>query len=248
LLAAWYTFLLTMDKFGPLNLFLQYSAYYCGLFFVGCLYASTLFSELSHKGQGIAYLSVPASTLEKLLCAIFFGVFLFFIVYTLIFYIVDIPMVSLANRIIASEHQVWPGTLSPIGKEDVLNLLNTDPWAPIPDRKYHLFLVGYFAIQSAFLLGSVYFSSYSFIKTTIALLLFWLVLVIFLSKGLENHLPAGWHSYNLIQWNDQRKDAMELHSIRLPGWMEHGVLVLAQFICPIVFWFAAYFRLKEKQV
>lgn len=247
LIAGWYSFLLVMNKFGPLNIFEQYATYYSGLFFVGCLYASTIFSELSGKAQGIHYLSIPASHLEKLLCGILFGVVLFFIAYTIIFYIVDIPLVNMANHIIKKEHQHWPGTTQPIENIVVLNLWNNS-WAPIPDKKYHLLLVGYFAIQSAFLLGSVYFTRYSFIKTIVGLLLFWLVFLLFVVKGVEEHLPSGWRPYDLVQWIHYTKDTAQLELVRLPGWMENGLILLIQFSIPWVFWFIAYFRLKEKEV
>jgi hypothetical protein len=247
LLAAWYSFLLMMDKFGPLNLFFQYTAYYCGLFFVGCLYASTIFSGLGSKPQGLHYLSVPASHLEKLLCGIFFGVFLFFIVYTLIYYIVDIPMVQLANRIITNEHQVWPGSMQSIGKIEILNIIHNN-WAPIPDREYHLFLLSYFAIQSAFLLGSVYFARYSFIKTIVGVLLFWLVFMVFVTKGVEEHLPDGWHTYNFIQWNNYKNNSAQIKLARLPLWAENSLFFLMQYSTPFIFWFIAYIRLKEKEV
>jgi len=247
LLAAWYGFLLTIDKYAPLNPFVQYATYYCGLYFVGCLYASTLFAGLGSKAEGIQILAVPASQLEKLLCAIFFGVILFYLMYTLVFYIVDIPMLQLANRIAANEHRVWPGTAIPLPKMEVLNIRNSE-WAPVPDKEYHLFLAGYFAIQSAFLLGSVYFTRYSFIKTIVGILLFWLAFIVFAEKGVRAHLPDGWTVYNLMQWNNYRINEAQLHLVRLPSWVEGGVIILVQYSCPFVFWFIAYIRLKEKEV
>lgn len=247
LLAAWYFFMLAVDKYGPLNPFVQYSTYYAGLWFVGCLYASTIFSDLGEKAPGIQYLSVPASHLEKLLCGILFGVVLFFIVYTVIFYLVDIPMVHLANRIILKEHQIWPGTLIPIGEFEVINIFNFT-WAPIPDREYHLILLGYFAVQSAFLLGSVYFARYSFIKTIVGLVLCWFVFILFTEKGLRMFLPDGWSFYNLIEWNNYRINEAQVHLIRLPLWVEKLAIGVIQYSFPFIFWFIAYIRLKEKEV
>ncbi len=247
LLAAWYGFLLTIDKFGPLNLFLQYSAYYFGLYFIGCFYASTIFSELGSKSRAIQYLSIPASHLEKLLCGILFGVVLFFLAYTAVFYLVDIPMVSLANRIIAREHQHWPGTFEPISSVQVLNLWN-NPWAPIPDRKFHLFLLGYFAVQSAFLLGSVYFTRWSFIKTVLALLLFWLVFVLFTDKAVTEHLPDGWHAYDMLRWYDNSDNTAVFRMVRLPEATERLLILVIQYSFPPAFWVITYFRLKEKEV
>ncbi|HWK07774.1 MAG TPA: hypothetical protein VNS58_29280 [Puia sp.] len=247
LMAGWYSFILVVYKDGAMNPFVQYATYYCGLYFVGCLYASTIFAELGGKAQGIRYLSIPASHLEKLLCGILYGVVLFFIVYTLIYYIVDIPLVNVGNQGILKEHQVWAGTTIPIGKIEVFSLWNNE-WAPILDKQYHMLLLGYFTIQSAFLLGSVYFTRYSFIKTIVGILLFWLAFVIFAVKGIEEHLPQGWRTYNFIQWNNTANNAAQLQLVRLPLWMESSLFFLIQYSIPFIFWFIAYIRLKEKEV
>lgn len=247
LLAAWYGFILTMDKRNPLGTGYQFSAYYCGLYFTGCLYASTIFSELSHKPQGINYLSVPASHLEKLCCAIFYCVILFFIVFTLIFYLVDIPMVQLANRIILQDHPAWLGPSKGIGPVRVLNIFS-DPGLPVPDRDYNLFLLGYFAIQAAFILGSVYFTRYSFIKTTVSLLFLWMVSMLFIFKITAGIIPDGWGRSDLLQWQQYNITRGQTKLIRLPLWIESTLIFLLQYSLPIIFWFITYFRLKEKEV
>lgn len=245
--AGWYSFLLLIDHFGPINLFIQYATYYCGLFLVGCFYASTIFSELGSKSRAIQYLSVPASHLEKLLCGILFGVVLFFIAFTIVFYIVDIPMVSLANRVIANEHQHWPNTFLPIGSVGVLNFWDTQ-WAPIMDRKYHVFLFGYFAIQSAFLLGSIYFTRWSFIKTVVSMLVFWVIFILYAQKGIAEHLPNGWHPQDLMRWTNNTDNRMPASMVTLPDTMERILTFLMQYSIPPMFWIITYFRLKEKEV
>src|SRR5450631_1938605 len=95
ILVAWYCFLLVVVRNGPLQDYLQSTTYFASLYFIGCLYASSLFAELGDRATGINYLSVPASHLEKLFCALFFGVMGFFIAYTLLFYIVDLPVVHI---------------------------------------------------------------------------------------------------------------------------------------------------------
>jgi hypothetical protein len=245
--AGWYSFLLLIDNFGPINLFIQYATYYCGLFLVGCFYASTIFSELGNKSRAIQYLSIPASHLEKLLCGILFGVVLFFVAFTIVFYIVDIPMVSLANRIVSNEQQHWPNSFLPIGRIGVLNIWNTE-WAPIIDRRYHLFLFAYFAIQSAFLLGSVYFARWSFIKTVVTLAIFWVVFILYSQKGIAEHLPDGWHGHDLVRWSKNTGGLAGQHLVTLPGAMEKILIFLMQFSVPPIFWVITYFRLKEKEV
>jgi hypothetical protein len=247
LLAAWYSFMLVMDKHNPMNISTQFLTYHCGLYFVGCLYASSLFSELSNRAEGIHYLSVPASHLEKLLCALFFGVFLFFVAFTLVYYIVDIPMVHVANRINAQE-----GFKQRIGSfwsrpDEIFNAFSGKIAMGL-DIRYDQFILVYLAIQSAFILGSVYFTRYAFIKTIVAVLLFAHVLLIFVNKGVAAHLPHGWYMHTLFSWQQEMDGADGTRMVRLSGWMEDGLGFLMQYSIPFIFWWITYIRLKEKEV
>ena len=246
LLIAWYSFVLVMDKFDPLGIFFQYTAYFFGLYSVGCLYASMLFSELSSRTAGINYLSLPASQLEKLLCAVFFGVFLFFIAYTLLFYLIDIPMVQLGNRLIQSHPRVWPGTDQFVPPLAVYNVFMPKAGL-IGESEFHLWLLGYFAIQSCFLLGSVYFVRYSFIKTIVAILLFILVFAIFVNKVIFNSMPDGWQN-NTLSWDKYNEYWTHLGEVRLPAWLRRTVLLLLQYFLPPIFWTITYYRLREKEL
>lgn len=246
LLVGWYCFILTMDKLDPLGVFFQYTAYFGGLYFVGSLFASTLFSELQDKTTGISYLSLPASQLEKLLCALLFGVFLFFIAFTLLFYLVDIPMVQLSNRLIEAYPRTWPGTNQLVPPLAVYNIFTGKAGAG-PEAEYHVFLLGFFAIQSVFLLGSVYFRRYSFIKTTVVLLLFLFILIGFVTKIITHALPSGWDN-DLLQWGQFEAPWVKVKEVRLPAWIEGSLVFLMQYGLPLVFWIITYFRLKEKEV
>ena len=247
LLVAWYSFILIMDRVDPLGIFFQYSAYFVGLFFVGCLHASLLFSELGSKTAGISYLSLPASQLEKLLCAVFFGVIIFFIAYTLLFYLVDIPMVELSNRLIRLHPRVWPGTDQYVPALAIYNVFTSNP-AVIPgDPEYHYVLLAFFAVQSCFLLGSVYFPRYSFIKTIVAVLLFTLILAIFFKEAIFNTMPNGWQN-NTLAWDHYNEHWTHLGTVRLPVWLDRTVVLLLQYSLPPIFWIITYHRLKEKEL
>ena len=246
LLIAWYSFVLTMDKFDPLDTFFQYTAYFIGLFLVGCLFANSLFTTLSSKKEAIGYLSLPASHLEKLLCAILFGVVLFFIAFTLLFYLVDIPMVRLSNYLMERYPRTIPNSTQLFPTNQVYNIFTAEG-GPIPERDFHIFLFGYFAIQSAFLLGSVYFTRYSFIKTIVYTLLFILVFVVFQSEVLQHLLPGGWRT-DLTFWHREDGVAGNEQLVRLAPFTDKLILTLAQYILPPAFWVITYFRLKEKEV
>src|ERR1700744_6084717 len=67
LLAVWFGFVLFMDNYNPADDGLQAFTFYWGVAAIGCLYSSTIFAEFGNKAQGIAWLGIPASPLEKLL-------------------------------------------------------------------------------------------------------------------------------------------------------------------------------------
>lgn len=248
LLTAWYFFLLIMNGYRPLNNILQYMAYYFGLYIVGCLYASTLFSELGSKAECINYLSVPASQLEKLLCSLFFGVLLFFIAFNLIYYAVDIPMVHLAKRLSGERYGngIQTGGSIMAGAAPIWNVFaETDPVFHI--GKYHVLLLGFFAIQSAFILGSVYFTRYAFLKTIVSVLFCSLGVSLFLTKVIVGNLPRGWGLDNIFEWK-QYSDTARFSVVRLPFWVEYSLILLTQYSIPFIFWWITYYRLKEKEV
>jgi hypothetical protein len=245
LLVVWDAFLLVMDRYNPLDDGMQTVTYYTGLIAVGCLYASTIFSAFGSKAQGIAWLSVPASALEKLLCGLLFSVVLFFLVYTVVFFLVDIPMVELCNRLIEREHRVWSAGY-PILPDPIYNVLNGMPNAR-EDNQYHLFLLCYFALQSTCVLGSVYFSRYAFIKTAVAVLIFILFFMCLEARVIEPLLPDGYHRHPMLDWMKDQ-DTLGVKVIRLSPLISAPLGFLLLYGTPFVFWIATYFRLKEKEV
>lgn len=252
-LFVWYSFLIMMNKGEPLSTPFQVSAYYVGLFLIGSLYGSMLFSELGHKARSIQYLSVPASQFEKLLCALFFGVLLFFIVYTLLYYLVDIPMVGLSNRIslIRGRHLGDSGRIFPNGHPVQVYNVFTNKGGPLPNSESNYFLLIYFALQAAFILGSIYFMRYSFIKTVVSLLLLVLVYMLFVIKGIVASLPQGWHfGPSLFEWSQVREfnGQEEEKLVRLSSWIGNTCTFLIKYSLPFVFWSITYIRLKEKEV
>ena len=247
LLIAWFGFLLTVDKFSALDLGYQFATYFVGLYFIGCLLAGTIFSELGDKRQGIGYLSIPASHLEKLLCAFLFSIVLFFIAFTLVFYIVDIPFVHAANNLRGERNRISADLSSVPYLTPVYNIFNATG-APMPEQEDHLFLTSFFAFQSVYMLGSVYFTRSAFIKTTVAVLLFMLVYVAFVSEGVGRHLPPGWFIKDLFQWQRGNSLVGQGQWVKLPFAIECALNILLVYGIPSLFWVITFFRLREKEV
>ncbi|MET0243697.1 MAG: hypothetical protein ABW174_09515, partial [Flavitalea sp.] len=97
LLVFWFAFVMLVDD-RRIPVELQAMTYYFGLAITGCFFGSILFSDIASGPKAMSYLSFPASHLEKLICGLLYGVVIFFGIYTLAFYLVDIPMVMFSDK------------------------------------------------------------------------------------------------------------------------------------------------------
>jgi hypothetical protein len=246
LLALWGVFLLFMDNYNPFDDGMQAFTYYWGLGLVGCLYSSTIFSELGSKAHGIAWLGVPASTLEKLLCGLLFSTVVVFVAFTLIFYLVDTPLVKIGDELITRQHRLWPGGY-PVAPDVVWSLFHGLP-GKNPDSDFHVLLVLYFILQSMFALGSVYFERYAFIKTIIAFLVFALLFLVLEKQVFAHILPYSWKPFTLTNDWITNGETLRVKEVRVSTWITGPLAVLLLLGIPPVFWIATYFRIKEKQV
>lgn len=241
LVVLWYSFLIIVDKSYPMVMDMQIIVYYVGLFLTGCLFASIQFNDLGDGPKGISYLLLPASLLEKLLNAILFSVVLYFICYTAVYYIVDFIMVKVSNSLMAATYE----DTNRVGfhPQEVANVFvsrNT------PVNHFFYLLIIYFSIQSIFLLGSIYFSKHSYIKTLVWGLIVFLVLVFFEHKIIESFMPHGsfFKPFTIYRVFENGKDLM----IRLPEWFSSIMLFLIMYTLVPVLWIVTYLRLKEKEV
>lgn len=245
ILIAWYSFLLVVVRQGPVEEYLQSATYFVGLYFIGCLYASTLFADLGLRAEGINFLCLPASHLEKLLCALLFGVIMFFIGYTLVFYIVDIPVVHIANNM--RSQGKFLGLETPGDAQYPVVNIFSEKIGSAPGIMIRYFVQGFFAVQSIFILGSIWFTRLSFIKTIVSILLFLLVLLVFTKEVADPMIPHGWRMVGWFAWM-QVLNGGGTRFVRLPVNLREFSFFLMEYCLPFIFWTIAYYRLKEKQV
>ncbi len=243
LMILWYGFMIIV---GPgLDKEVQGPTYFVGLFVIGCIYASLLFADLADRPKGISYLSVPASHLEKVVCNLFFGVIIFFLLYFAIFYIVTTPMLAISNAVREAKWKT-AGAGYPFVKYELINVFSFGKGNG-EDMFYGLHLV-YFAVQSAFTLGSVYFTRFSFIKTVIAVLIMWLFLFLFVAKVLVPMMPEGNYFNGLTNWSLLNEGSQPNKVIMLPKWVDTAVETLLKYGFAPLLWVVTYFRLKEKEI
>lgn len=239
----WFSFRTLIEQEYPIDAEQQLVTYYVGLFVIGCLFASFLFSDLADGPKGIHYLLVPASALEKLLTAILFGVILYFICYTIIFYVVDFVMIKVANNVAHAYVEEHPGVR--LHQVEVVNVF-TGPGDMADDNVLFYLMLIYLAVQAAFLLGSVYFPKYSFIKTAISLLVIFLVGVFYVHNVMASFMPKG-HFYDGMGAYKVFEKGQE-KIVALPSTIGKVLGYLLMYSFAPIFWLVTYFRLKEKEV
>ena len=242
LILIWYVFIMLTDPLDPLAEGLQHVTYYFSLFLVGPFYASQFFKDLSSRSKGINYLMVPASTLEKTLCSIFYVVILFVIVFTVAFYLVNIITVGLANLI----HPDYSGVARNgiVHKAHISNIFRI-PGNPRNMAQYFFLL--FFAVQSVAFLGSIYFPKYSYIKTAISITIVCLVIALVGFYFTSFFMPRGGFN-ELSTYRVFSEDGNETRVIQLPAWIGKVLKFLFFYAFPPIFWVTTYFRLKEKEV
>jgi hypothetical protein len=191
-----------------------------GFLFVSVI-ASSYFAHLGQKPKAIIDLLIPASILEKFLAGVFFTSILSTLSFTILFYITDFAFISYIKTYFQSS-----GNVEEI--ERIKGFLAQNDF-----RNFIPFYAMPFAVTSLFMLGSIFFNRFHYIKTTISIMLFISILVYIFSKTSEI-LFSGKTSISIE--NNQGKDFFE--------WMALIFLL----IFTLITWTISYVRLKEKEV
>lgn len=240
LLIFYFTFNLLIHGEDPLDRGVQIVGYFLGLFGIGCLFAGQFFSPLGSRSKGAYYLLTPASALEKLLTALLYVVVVFFTVYTAVYYLADIIMIAIGNSL----HPFYATTNV---KAVPINVFYEYNWGLGDANLMYYFLLAFFAVQSAFLLGSVYFDQYGIVKTAIVLFVGFLLLAFMEGYLLHKLLPDGDHKGGLSDFvsyvNSKPDKVVELSPV-----VDDAVAFLALYAIAPFMWLVTYFRLTEKEI
>jgi hypothetical protein len=242
ILFMWFFFVTITDETYPMNANVQRGTYFFLLFVTGCFYASQFYRELGSRSRAINYLLTPASSLEKLLVSLLYAAVLFFIVYTAIFYVVDAIMVMLVNMFHPSYTEANAnGALYKTSVTNVFGRVGRVNGTPF-------FFAAYFSVQAAFLLGSVYYEKYSFVKTVISLFVVLLAIWLVNSFLLEAIMPEGSYLRDIGSFRILNTKAGTDYLVELPVGVRDTISALVKWGFPFFFWVVTYFRLKEKEV
>ena len=211
-----------------------YIIFILGLYIAGAVFASMSFSMLGNKEKGTYWLAFPASHLEKLICMIFYNVVVFTVIYCACFFLVKSAAVTYINALVAKDpgayyfrKSVWDSNRSFLG---VL------PY----------FIYGFFAVQSFYLMGSVYISRYSFVITTIVGSALIFAFGYYSIELYQNSFPGySWDGDHLRRY-DEGLNTYQRYG--LSPFVTNLLGFAVKFFWAPLFWLVAWFRLKEKQI
>jgi hypothetical protein len=209
----------------------QNLAFVLGFIGGGGLLSSFAFNYFSSHAYGSSYLTLPASTLEKWLVGILI-VIGFAIVFLVFFKALDYTLV-----------EIYRNTLDiadPYYKEryDAVQLLPLNGF--VASKLY----IMYVNVAGLMLLGSLYFNKSGFIKC--ALIACGLFIVVHLLNQFISTLFIESTSRALPYYGVFVAVGKEEGKVLLPDYASLGVDILL-YLIPLILWFTAWIRLREKE-
>ncbi|NJI75811.1 hypothetical protein HCX49_21675 [Sphingobacterium kitahiroshimense] len=198
-----------------------------GLFFITVV-SSSYFSDLGQKTKAIFELMMPASRLEKFLAAIFYTVIVSLGAYFLLFYLIDLAFVSYLRSTGSSIITKTYSTGETVITDHWLYFFKLEKWKYL----HYLYFLP-FLLNALFLLGSIAYKNFQYIKTAITMIIYiaiWMISYIYVMKlTTKDTIQVGGNAFQ-----------DEIHVFQL--------IMAIGIILTLVFWGLAFLRLKEKEV
>lgn len=206
-----------------------------GFLFISVI-ASNYFAHFGQKPRTVIDLLIPASTFEKFVAAVFFTAFLSVASYLAIFYLTDLGFVAKLKSTFGISETTSSFTTAEGMTVSVTQRMNYFFTANSKNIIPPLFAIPAF-ITSIFLLGSIYFNKFHYIKTTISVMIFsglWAYLVFNVADYLTNNR----------HFNEESGTVRHGPGENTVMWLIFLLLV----VLTTVIWSITYVRLKEKEV
>lgn len=220
----------------------QMGMFMFALYAAGCIFSGTFLGALNHKGKAITFIMQPASVLEKLLCAMFYVIVVFFVVYVITFYLIDIPFVAIANNFKKATYQLEGNYYSEkFTPYQVINLFsakdNTSKALEIFGIVWYA-IFGFWAVQAFYFCGSTYFKKFAFVKTLLASFVLFVFFIMFIVLCFNN--KTGDTIFENYFDENPIYNARYYYAGFLICFLKYG-------LAPILY-FISYYHIKEKEV
>jgi hypothetical protein len=201
-----------------------------GILFITII-SSNYYAHLGQKSKAIIDLMLPASVFEKFLTGVLFSSFISIVSYVVVFKVIDLTFLNLTfssyevTRTVTSEEGV--STITSYNEQLFSRYL-----MDIDSELLALFILIPFLLTSIFLLGSIYFNRFHYIKTTISTMTF-VALASFVVFKTTEFLNSGKMPRNTS--GNHENDYLCL-------------IPLSIALLTLIIWGITYVRLKEKEV
>ena len=209
---------------APMELGLQTALFTGILLLAGTIFTSTIFSDLGDKNKAMAWLTLPASHFEKYLVAWLFSYLIFIITYTSCFYLIIIFLTSIKH---------FPGRQTEI----------FDPFNQ--GGGFQVFIL-YALLHSIAFCGAVYFKKLHFIKAAFVFFI-GLAFLIVVNNIIQHAMLGAKVMMNVPFGGISFMENNAVQEINITIAQQGHILTLVS-VLTCIFWAAAYYRLKEKQV
>jgi hypothetical protein len=214
-----FTVTLFTAYFNPEKLFAIWGFYIAVYFIGGFILSSAAFSELNSPHSGYAFLTLPVSSLEKLLGAWFITS----IVYTIIYFLVVAAMYFVVGIIMPDVQLsgVW----------------GTNPEAGSAASQFGEIVLNYMVAQPLFLLGASTFIKHNLLKTLLSAFIFWIGVGLYAALIFWMLFGSGKAFQPGTDISIELKDMLEF--------IFKGVIYV---VLPLFLLTVSYFKIKERQV
>ncbi|WP_299701980.1 hypothetical protein [uncultured Pontibacter sp.] len=210
---------------GKLDTTLQELFFMLFLVGAGTMFTSTVFSDLGDQKRAIAFLTLPASLLEKYLVAWIYSFLIYVLLYVPAFYLVVTMIINIGGR----------GT----EEAELLKLFG-------PKGNFDSLIIMYAFLHAVSLVGAVFFRKVHFIKTIFILFLGFFAVIVLNKLLLQTMLGHDNLSAIPLSGATIIEDGQG-YKLGVPeADSSFTWIVSIGFI--LIIWAASYFKLKEKQV
>ena len=218
------SFVTYLIPYGFMDVGLQSILFVAIMLLAGTIFTSTIFTDLGDNKKAVAYLTLPASHFEKYLVAWLYTFVIFIIVFTGSFYLI-------LSILINAKH--FAGQ-----KPKMFNVFENNGEMDV----FLLFLL----FQSISFYGAVLFKKLHFIKTAFSFFICMGVFIIINKITLDVLLGQSvvpTMPFSNVRFIQAKSEVLINIGLRQDNYGFYLISALA-----IIFWVAAYYRLKEKQV
>jgi hypothetical protein len=199
------------------------------IFFTGTVFTSMIFTQLGDPKKAISALTLPATHFEKFLVAWIYSFVILLVIVIPCFYLVMLFLLNIRH---------FPGP-----QEEIFSLFQ--PATGVGGSIFFLLLVLYGLFHSIAFYGAIYFKKMHFIKT--ALVFFLTIAILIIGNSIYMHQLINRDIQQVVPFTAVRflENGQSL-VVNSAGFFWVGQMVYI--VLALIFWAAAYFRLKEKQV